>query len=272
MFNELFRNIYYAKISKYSAFKKAGVLITLVKLSLKQKFYKPGTSPVSERFFDYTVKGLDYASLSFLYKELFCSDDYFFKATSQAPVIIDCGANIGMATLYFKYLYPDAKIVAFEPNPQIYKLLKSNIETNHISNTELHNIALYNEEKELSFFTGDESGNLRGSILEDRGRKNEIVVKAKKLSDYLRTTGKVDLIKIDVEGAELNIIQDLFDSSMLQKADQYVIEYHHNINEEKPGLSAFLAKFESSGFNYSVKATFYRIKGFQEILLYFYKQ
>ncbi|HRH51346.1 MAG TPA: FkbM family methyltransferase [Panacibacter sp.] len=271
MVTNLFRNLYYAAIAKYSASKKIGIFFTLTTLSVKQRMFKKASEPVHEVFFRYKISGSDYASLSYLYKEVFCSGDYFLKLASKEPVIIDCGANIGMATLYFKQLFPAARIMAFEANPNIYELLKKNIENNNITNTELYNVALYNEEKELSFFTGDDSGNLRGSVMQGRGRNNEVIVKAQKLSGYLRKIEKADIIKMDVEGAELQIIQDLFDEGLLQKADQYIIEYHHNIGGERPALSEFLRKFESNGFGYSIRAKFYHLKNFQDILLYFYK-
>lgn len=270
MFLDLLQNIYYAKVAKPRGIKKLHILITLLKFSFKKKFIKSGRKEVGGKFFKYHVIGFDYDSLAFLYKELFCFGNYFFKSTTKNPVIIDCGANIGMSTMYFKNLFPDARIIAFEANPDTYGILKKNIENNNLSNVEVHNVALYDQEKEISFFTS--SSNLRASIRKDRGGANELIIPAKKLSDYLKKIEKVDLIKIDVEGAELNIIQDLYDSSLLQKADQYIIEYHHNLSNENPSLSEFLAKFESQGFNYSIKANFYRIKGFQEILLYFYKK
>ena len=44
------------------------------------------------------------------YREIFGDQVYRFIANRQDPLIIDCGANIGMSVIYFKYLYPDARI------------------------------------------------------------------------------------------------------------------------------------------------------------------
>ncbi|MEP7319451.1 MAG: FkbM family methyltransferase [Panacibacter sp.] len=272
MFKELARNIYYTSVARYGGLKKINIFNTLLRLSLKKYFFKHSINQASEKFFQYKVLASDYPSLYFLYKEVFCLSEYFFRSTRKDPVIIDCGANIGMATLYFKHLYPEAKIIAFEASPHIYQLLKQNIENNHITNTDLYNIALYDEEKELSFFSGSGFQNLVGSVKQNRGGGNEVKIPAKKLSTYLKTMDRVDLIKMDVEGAELNIINDLFSSSLLQKADQYIIEYHHNINGETSNLSDFLKKFESNGFGYSIKTTFHNLTSFQDILLYFYKK
>jgi FkbM family methyltransferase len=215
MISELLRSLYFTKISKYQGREKLNVFFTLLKLSFKKTFFGRNKE-VCERFFGYKVLGTDYQSMDFLYKEIFCSGNYFFKASSKCPVVIDCGANIGMATLYFKKLFPDAKVIGFEANPKIYQILKKNILNNNFSNVEMNNVALYDEEKELSFYA-ESAGNLRGSLREDRGGKNKVIVQAKKLSTFINHLDKIDLIKIDVEGAEANIINDLFNSSLLSK-------------------------------------------------------
>ena len=58
-----------------------------------------------------------------LKREIFSQGIYYFEADNDAPVIIDAGAHIGLATLYFKSLYPDARITAIEPYPRSFELL-----------------------------------------------------------------------------------------------------------------------------------------------------
>lgn len=59
-----------------------------------------------------------------IYKDIFISKEYRFTADNDPPLIFDCGAHIGVSVLYFKKLYPKAKIIAFEPNPVTFKLLE----------------------------------------------------------------------------------------------------------------------------------------------------
>ncbi|SHL96074.1 FkbM family methyltransferase [Chitinophaga sp. CF418] len=54
---------------------------------------------------------------------------YRFKADTDAPYIIDCGANIGLSILYFKWLYPKAKVLAFEPDGDNLVILQKNVES-----------------------------------------------------------------------------------------------------------------------------------------------
>lgn len=93
----------------------------------------------------------DNVSFNFMHKEIFEQEIYKFKTSRQEPYILDGGANIGLSTIYFKKLFPDAKIVGFEPDPNIFKILKKNIGKFNFQNIELVNKGLWNAKKELNF-------------------------------------------------------------------------------------------------------------------------
>jgi FkbM family methyltransferase len=81
---------------------------------------------------------------------------------------------------YFKKLSPDSRIIAFEANPHAFRLLEDNIKINKIRSGEIHNVALYDKEKEVSFFIGDNIGTLLGSIKNERGGDTELKIKGQK--------------------------------------------------------------------------------------------
>ena len=56
------------------------------------------------------------------YRELFCKEMYQFNSLSDEPVILDCGSNIGLSVLYFKTIYPKAKVWAFEPDAANFEI------------------------------------------------------------------------------------------------------------------------------------------------------
>src|ERR1041385_7511773 len=70
----------------------------------------------SRRVLGFDVQCVSPQLLLHLYHEVFAKDEYLFSCDTESPVILDCGANIGMATLFFKWLYPQSKISAFEPD------------------------------------------------------------------------------------------------------------------------------------------------------------
>ncbi|TFE67171.1 hypothetical protein A7Q09_01560 [Methylacidiphilum sp. Yel] len=80
--------------------------------------------------------------LNYLITEIFFYKIYYFHSTKPNPRILDCGANIGLATLFFKILYPNSIIEAFEPDPELFSILKRNVTENQLSNVHVYNYAL----------------------------------------------------------------------------------------------------------------------------------
>src|SRR5215467_13838161 len=86
------------------------------------------TRMASERIAGFTIHAFDYDAISFLFGEIFLRGEYLFASKSPSPVILDCGANIGMASLFFKWLYPQSVVYAFEPDKNTFLMLQKNIE------------------------------------------------------------------------------------------------------------------------------------------------
>jgi len=75
-------------------------------------------------------------------QEIFENHEYFFSSPKQSPRIIDCGSHIGLATLYFKKLFPLSEITCVEPIPENFALLQKNIEVNNLRSVNLINAAI----------------------------------------------------------------------------------------------------------------------------------
>ena len=147
---------------------------TLLKKLIYQKKNKSDYT-VIERFVPYereflgnTIYIHDIASFNLGYSELFKAETYKFEAKRKNPLIIDCGANLGMSVIYFKKLYPDAEIIAFEADDYIFKFLKKNIISFGYENVELFNKAVWDCDKTLSFL---DEGGAGGRIEKKRNRK-----------------------------------------------------------------------------------------------------
>ncbi|WP_165372228.1 FkbM family methyltransferase [Emticicia agri] len=244
------------------------MIFVLTKLAFLKIVAKKQT-PAKVRLFGFEIVNYNYRLLDYLVKEVFVGFEYNFSAKTQKPVIFDCGANIGMATIFFKWLYPEATIYAFEPQTKTFEFLQQNIKNNNLSNVFCYNLALSDEEGTITFYESD-SQNLMGSILEDRVVGTKIEVKTKKLSDFI--TQKADLIKIDVEGAEKLIVKDLVENKLLskEKIDQIIMEYHHKIPNQKSSMGTFLKPFENNNFEYQIRTDFQQLGIFQDMLIYFF--
>jgi FkbM family methyltransferase len=193
----------------------------------------------------------DSRSFLFSYNEIFKEQIYNFDSENKSPIIIDCGANIGLAILFMKYKYPDSKIVAFEPEKNIFKYLTKNIYNNNFSNVELINKAVWKENCLLKFENeGSDSSRIIG-IEGIENVKSHYEVEAVKLSDYIES--QVELLKIDIEGAEVEVLKEI--EHKLQFINRIFIEYH-SPNEEGQRLQDILAILSRNGFNYYIDSSF----------------
>ena len=210
----------------------------------------------------------------YLLDEIFIAGEYFFEAATDSPVILDCGANIGLATLFFKHLYPKARISAFEADPIAAGILRRNVDQNHLSDVSTYNLMLCNTEGQHSFYvaTNDAGSPLMSSMPNRLSNSREIKVKAGKLSHFV--DGPVDLLKLDVEGAEFDVLTDLKCSGKLLQIQRMIIEYHHKIDNSASCLSDLLALLEDGGFEYQISGScdpITRQNVFQDILIGAYR-
>jgi len=191
------------------------------------------------------IKYVDSASFLFIYEELFKKKIYKFNTSNKKPYIIDAGANIGLSIIYFKELYPNSEIIAFEPDENVFEALEHNIKMMKYSDVKLVKKALWNSETTLNFMVEGADGGrvaVKGDI--DRVVKVETVT----LREYLNR--KVDLLKIDIEGAEISVLESCND--LLSNVDRIFIEYHSFVNREQE-LHRLLLMLTAAGFRYNIQ-------------------
>lgn len=188
------------------------------------------------------------------HRELFKNNIYEFKTNKISPVIIDCGANMGLSVLYFSRLYPNAKILAFEPDETVLPFLERNIQSQNIQNVELFRKAVWTKEVELSFYTDNGLG---GRVGIEYNNQTPTKIKSVRLRDFLDQP--IDMLKIDIEGAEYDVIKDCED--MLFNVQYIFLEYHSFFNEEQH-LEDVLSVLKRQGFRYHLRESFSRSKPF----------
>ena len=179
--------------------------------------------------------------------EIFNQKVYDFRTDKPDPHIIDAGANIGLSVIYFKQLFPRSTIIAYEPDSEIFSILKENVGS--MEGVELREAAAWIDNTELTFF---KEGSLAGSVEVDFSSKGEAVtVKAERLRDQIRRR-PVDFLKIDIEGAENAVLFDIADE--LDGVDRLFFEYHST--PEKPQLlGQLLGLVADRGFRYAINGT-----------------
>jgi FkbM family methyltransferase len=206
------------------------------------------------RILDMTVHYRNRWAMRKMLSGIFLRQEYAFAASNATPFIVDAGANIGLATLFFKHRYPDARVIAFEPEPEAFELLRRNVQDNRLTEVTVLDCALGETDGSVRL-RGNPAG-LGTTTLDGvwDSPKTDLVVELKRLSSFLETP--VDMLKLDVEGAEHAILHDLVAASKLELVREMLIEYHHNITAEEGTLGELLTLLEDNGFAYQVSASF----------------
>jgi len=166
-----------------------------------------------------------------VFSEVLAARDYEFACWDIEPrLIVDAGANIGMATLYFAHLNPQARIIAIEPEESNIELLRRN--TAGLERVSVKAAALWPYKTRLHFNDSD-AEKWAFSVKEASPRSDGVA--AVTIPEILAETGaeRIDLLKIDIEGAEKELFSDGWEE-WLPRIGRIVIELHDRL---VPGCS-----------------------------------
>jgi FkbM family methyltransferase len=180
----------------------------------------------------YKISYRNDSELEVIYDDIFTKNTYFFATGSPEPRIIDCGGHIGLSVLYFKSLYPRARIVTFEPNPETFFLLQKNITQNNLRGVDAINMALSHEDKEDAIlYVGedfleawDSTDTLKPDLWANMDHYRGISVRSARLSPYINR--RVEFIKLDIEGAEYDVLNE--SKAKIGSVGAITLEYHQN--------------------------------------------
>jgi FkbM family methyltransferase len=152
---------------------------------------------------------------------------------NEGDTVVDVGAHIGLYSLIAaKRVGPSGKVIAIEPDPENFKILKKNILLNQLSSVEALECAVYSTRGKLRLFLPElEQGRtIFNTVMQDRARTstNFLEVEANTLDNILESINitEVNWIKIDVEGAELEVLKGAVNTLSSNKNIALVVEIH----------------------------------------------
>lgn len=149
--------------------------------------------------------------------------------------IIDIGANIGVFSLYAAHCGKAERVYAYEPNSESYRCLLENIRSNHLGAVIIPSrLAVTSKGGGTVRFPKQSS--VYNAIIEGIGDVDFEEVETTSLSGMLTSIGRVDLLKLDCEGAEYDILMN-HDPMVLDRISAIRMEYHQGRIAE---LDAFL--------------------------------
>jgi FkbM family methyltransferase len=211
--------------------------------------HRRGGGPGSITLLGRRVHYADVHQLAWLYEEIFVNRAYDFTSHADRPLIIDAGANIGLATLFFKRKCPSARILAFEANPGTCSLLERNVAG--LGGVTVVGAALAEGHGTLDLHlttAGDIGASLHRDyrlIWHDEEAVTTVRVPTVPLSDYLGEP--VELLKLDVEGSEGVVLREAGPS--LRNVSRIRMEFHRFPGQQ---LQPTLDLLEHSGFDYAI--------------------
>jgi FkbM family methyltransferase len=138
--------------------------------------------------------------------------------------VVDIGANIGAATVWFARNFQEAKIFAFEPCSATFNILQRNL--HKIFNASAYNFGLFDRDCEMPLYISKEDPVTNSVALSSLNTRQSVTISLKSAQDALRQRGvdTIDILKIDTEGCEIPILEDL--KAILPQTRVIYLEYH----------------------------------------------
>ena len=219
----------------------------------------PRYTPGSIRMLDYELQYSDLLTFCPQWHEIFVAGALDFRALSAAPRILDCGGNVGLASLFFKRRFPAARITAYEADPALFAIMKTNLAANGASDVETVQAALWITNGRVTFRAeGSDSGGIDG--LPGTLAGASVDVPSLRLHDVISQGAnpsresdgpaeRIDLLKLDIEGAEDAVLADC--EPVLHRVGAIVMDLHEFApgDRQTPRVLNLLTR---AGFTYAV--------------------
>jgi len=229
-------------------------LLSLIRWDFIKSVVKARISdPTAVVRFNFGIYKMDATSRIFpyLFKDIFIFREYDMELDPSVEKlsILDIGANFGASVVFFKSIFPNSEITAFEADPSIFKHLYNNVALNSLEGVHLINKAAWTADTSLNF-VADGGG---GGRVDSQGKEARSVpasVEAIDLNQWLK--GKqFHILKMDVEGAETKIIPHCAEE--IARIPCLMFEYHSDKSESQ-NLGEIVSFLEQNGYRYWIKS------------------
>lgn len=163
------------------------------------------------------------------------------------PVLVDCGANVGVCVLWFKTQFPNARVVAFEPDPIIAGCLAHNVACFDLSSVEIIEAAAWTVDGTMTFASDGVCGS-RLALSSVPAQRGMSATRVRTVDLLTHLPDRITLLKLDVEGAELDLLRRC--AGMLRERVSYLhVEVHEFVGTPRR-LPSVLQLLAEVGFDY----------------------
>lgn len=180
------------------------------------------------------------ASMGRMAREILSGETYPLYRPNDAAMttLVDIGANIGAASVFFLVRQPQARLFAFEPTSSSVALLRDNLRP--FAHAQVIHAGLFSRDTTMDLYRGclDCTQNSVSANLETAELCEHITLRRASTEFERLGIGAIDLLKIDTEGCEMPILEDLI--AWLPKIDQIYVEYHSE--DDRLAIDALLTE------------------------------
>jgi FkbM family methyltransferase len=194
------------------------------------------------------------SDIQVFYQVLF-KREYLLGQKFSPKVIIDLGSNIGLTSVFYKNIYPEATIIAVEADKGNYHVMSENLKD--YENVYLYQKAIWNKSTLLSI--EDNGLDHWGYEVKENNTSNKNVVESISMDQLIKNHNieLIDLLKIDIEGSEHELFENNYEN-WLPRVKTIVIELHDQMraNCSKSffkAISGFNYKLSTFGENFLIK-------------------
>jgi len=164
----------------------------------------------------------------FVLNQIFVDKDYDFPINISPKLIIDAGANTGLASVFFASKFPEAQIMAIEPDSSNFEIMQKNISS--FKNIKAYKSGIWNKDTYLK--VRNTKSEKWSFIVEEVSEQEENSFLSLTINTLLQNSGfkEIDILKIDIEGSEKEVFTDNYEE-WLSKVNILIIELHDYLKE-----------------------------------------
>lgn len=219
-----------------------------VKLSLLALHFRVWTGRYTSETVQFRRRRVHFGRLATavaLIDEIWARGEYDPPCKESPTVILDVGANIGVSVLWWNHLFPDARVIAVEPDPVSVALLRKNVaEWGLTYRTHVLESAVVGQAGEAILFSDAGSlGETTNSTLPPMAPSDSIrgIACAGVQLSHLIKSSRPQLVKIDIEGGEYEILLEALQANGpgIHEVSTLIVEFHHR-SDASVGLESLV--------------------------------
>lgn len=174
-------------------------------------------------------------------QEIFADEQLKFQDLGTKPIIVIANANIGISCIYFAELYPEAQILAFEPDPNLFQILKTNIDEFDAKNVMVSNADLWKSARVTSTKMNESPSEIDGDKSDPQAATHYV---------HELLSSRIDFLQLDLANKGIDILEK--HENQLHNIQRIHAKFYVDFSSQQE-LHRLTGLFHKTGFRLHVK-------------------